>query len=79
MENEWKHVLTGGGSDTKLFGVNIFDYEWKDTGKRVFVYDPLYNQPFNFRIYNIRIGNNVHEFVAGEFSNSTWGFYLNKK
>ena len=29
----WQHEVTGVDGNTILFGVNIFDYEWKSTGE----------------------------------------------
>ena len=34
----------GPDGQCKLFGVNIFDYDWQTTGKRVKVKDPIYHQ-----------------------------------
>ena len=31
----WQHEATGTDGNVQLFGVNIFDYPWKDTGKSV--------------------------------------------
>ncbi len=30
----WKYETFGPDGQCKLFGVNIFDYDWKTTGKR---------------------------------------------
>jgi hypothetical protein len=32
----------------KLFGVNIFDYKWKETGEWVKVIDPFYHVEKSF-------------------------------
>ena len=32
---DWKYETFGPDGQCKLFGVNIFDYDWKTTGKRV--------------------------------------------
>lgn len=37
----WQHEITGVDGNTILFGINIFDYKWNDTGKKVVVSDPL--------------------------------------
>ena len=59
-----------------LFGVNIFDYGWKPTGRMAEVRDPLHGDRFCFSIYEVEIGKIRYEFAAGEFSNCIWGFYL---
>ena len=47
----WQHEVTGSDGNVILFGVNIFDYEWKNTHKSVKVRDPLYGQEYKFPIY----------------------------
>ena len=36
----WEFETSGPDGQCKLFGVNIFDYDWQTTGKRVKVKDP---------------------------------------
>lgn len=71
----WQHLQTGEDGKATLFGVNIFDYKWKDTYRTVTVFAPLYNQKCVFHIYNVEINGEIYEFAAGEFSNNIWGFY----
>jgi len=40
----WEYETFGPDGQCKLFGVNIFDYDWQTTGKRVKVKDPIYHQ-----------------------------------
>ena len=40
----WEYETFGPDGQCKLFGVNIFDYNWQTTGKRVKVKDPIYHQ-----------------------------------
>ncbi len=40
----WEYETFGPDGQCKLFGVNIFDYVWQTTGKRVKVQDPIYHQ-----------------------------------
>ncbi len=61
-----------------MFGVNIFDYQWNRTGQKVEVCDPRYGQKYSFPVYAVDIKGEAHEFVAGEFSNDVWGFFLLK-
>ena len=71
-QKTWQHEITGIDGNTILFGVNIFDNQWKTTGQRVKVRDPLYSQEYKFPVYTVVINGEEHEFVAGEFSNSVW-------
>ena len=70
----WKLEITGIDGNTKLFGVNIFDYQWIDTKQRVQVSDLSYEVP----VYTVTIDNVQYEFAAGERSNCVWNFYLYK-
>lgn len=74
----WKFVKSGIEGDCELFGVNIFDYRWEPTNKKIKVLDPLYNQMHEMNIYNVNIGGKVLTFAAGEFSNCVYGFYVNE-
>ena len=70
----WQLEATGIDGNTKLFGVNIFDYQWMDTKQRVSVRDLSYEVP----VYTVTINNEQYEFAAGERSNCVWNFYLYK-
>ncbi len=72
---EWKFVTSGVEGNADVFGVNIFDYKWENTGKTVMVKDPSYNQEFRFTIYRVEIKGVVHEFAAGEMSPLVYGFF----
>ena len=43
----------GPDGQCKLFGVNIFDYDWQTTGKRVKVKDPIYHQDHTFEVWQV--------------------------
>lgn len=70
----WQLEITCIDGNTKLFGVNIFDYQWIDTKQRVQVSDLSYEVP----VYTVMIDNVQYEFAAGERSNCVWNFYLYK-
>lgn len=72
----WKFVKTGTEGDCQIFGVNIFDYKWKNTGQKVEVSDPIYGQKHLLCIYDANIGDKTVIFASGEFSNSVYGFYV---
>ena len=74
----WEYETFGPDGQCKLFGVNIFDYDWQTTGKRVKVKDPIYHQDHTFEVWQVEIDGQIHRFAAGEFSNCIWGFYLEK-
>ena len=49
----WQLEITGIDGNTKLFGVNIFDYQWIDTKQRIQVDDLSYEVP----VYTVLIDN----------------------
>ena len=74
----WKYETFGPDGQCKLFGVNIFDYNWQTTGKRVKSQRPdLSPRPY-LEVWQVEIDGQIHRFAAGEFSNCVWGFYLEK-
>ena len=75
-EKTWQHETTGVDGNAILFGVNIFDYTWKNTGKKAKVKDPLYDHDYLFPIYTITIDDKEFQFACGEFSNCIYGFYV---
>lgn len=75
----WKFETFGLDGQCKLFGVNIFEYDWQSTGKRVKVQDPVYGQEHIFAVWQAEIDGQIRHFAAGEFSNCVWGFYLETK
>ena len=64
----WEYETFGPDGQCKLFGVNIFDYDWQTTGKRVKVKDPIYHQDHTFEVWQVEIDGQIHRFAAGEFS-----------
>ena len=72
----WKHKKTCADGNCNLFGVNIFDFEWTDTGELATVTDPIYHQEYNFNIFTVEIKGKTKRFAAGEYSNCVWGFYV---
>ena len=77
-EKTWQHEITGVDGNTILFGVNIFDYKWESTGERIDIEEPLYGQTYRFPVYKVLIEEQEYQFAAGEFSNSVFGFYVQK-
>ena len=77
-EKTWQHETTGVDGQVTLFGVNIFDYQWRATGRSAKVRHPLYDQAYKFPVYTVTIDGAEQEFAAGEFSSCVWGFYLYK-
>ena len=51
----WEYETFGPDGQCKLFGVNIFNYDWQTTGKRVKVQDPIYHQDHTFEVWQVEI------------------------
>jgi len=77
--NDWVFVKTGIEGECELFGVNIFEYVWNNTGQKVSVLDPVYGQTHEMTVYTATINDRTVTFAAGEFSNCIYGFYVNEK
>lgn len=73
----WKHYKTVVDGEACLVeGVNIWNYEWKNTYEIIAVIDPIYSVKKSFHKFFIELENKNVYFVAGEFSNCIWGIYL---
>lgn len=73
-DRNWQLETTGVDGNTLLFGVNIFEYDWVDTKRRIQVDDIPYDVP----VYTTKISGMEYEFAAGESSNCVWNFYVYK-
>ena len=72
----WEYETFGPDGQCKLFGVNIFDYDWQTTGKRVKVKDPIYSQDHTFEVWQVEIDGQIHRFAPGSsptvYGDSIW-------
>ena len=76
MTTNWIHKKTIIDSeDYEINGLNIWNFNWEDTGEKINITDPLYGQNYTFSIYKIGNKNISVYFAAGEFSNCIWGIY----
>ena len=77
MSTSWKCIATiTDGQRYEINGLNIWDHKWTGTGRKAIVKDPLYGKERRFWEYEIRSGETVARFAAGEFSNLVWGIYV---
>lgn len=75
----WKFVTAGSGSETELFGIKIFEYEWNYTREKVEVQEPYRLQKYMFDVYTINVDDKIYRFVAGEMTASVFGFWVEEK
>lgn len=73
----WQHETTGPDGNVQLFGVNLFDYPWKDTGEKIEVKSPD-GETLRVPVYQTVINGEVRQFAATELSNCVWGFFARK-
>ncbi|RKP55561.1 hypothetical protein D7Z26_10285 [Cohnella endophytica] len=71
----WKFRGSTSNDSFILDGIDIFKQEWINTKQTIEVKDPLYNQSFNFSIWNVIVVGQTITFAAGEFSNNIFGIY----
>ena len=77
IDCEWEFVgVVPDGQSFTIGGLDVWKHKWKETGERIRVKDPLYHSEFIFQVYEIRNGEKIVTFAAGEFSNCMWGFYV---
>lgn len=73
----WEFIMSGSSGDAlTLKGVDLWQCNWKDTGRKANVTDPMYMKTNAFTIWQVIINGEIVEFAAGEFSNDVWGFYI---
>lgn len=76
MSSNWRHIKTViDGEKFEINGLNIWDYQWYQTGERITVKDHLYGQNHMMQVFEIKKDKTVVRFAAGEFSNCVWGIY----
>jgi len=76
MNGDWKHIKTlVDGDPFTINGLNIWDFDWKNTGQRINVKDSLYEQDYTMIVFGVLNEGIRVIFAAGEFSNSIWGIY----
>jgi len=78
-DSDWEFLgAVPDGQSFTIGGLDVWKHDWCDTKERAHVKDPRYQRDFTFYIWEIRGGDRVVTFAAGEFSNCMWGFYVRK-
>ena len=79
-DSNWKfYASVEERSSLEIDGINVWNYNWNSDYEKVNVIDPLYGEEKTLIRYWIVIEDKTIEFVAGEFSNLIYGFYLKPK
>lgn len=77
-EPSWQLETTGVDGNATLFGVNIFDYEWRSIGKKARIVSPLDGSVDLLPIFSVLIDDKEHKFVCEEQSNCVYNFFVYK-
>jgi hypothetical protein len=77
-DEEWRifGVCVEGAGPFPIDEINVWEHEWTRTGEKAPVTDPKHGQRFLFDVWEIATQEKRIRFVAGEFSNCVWGFYV---
>ncbi len=74
---KWKFkAFVKADTEFKVRGLNIWNYYWNCSDRKVEVRCPHEGQVYYFKEYKIKEGETEVVFVAGEFSDSRVGLYL---
>ena len=73
----WKFAKVGS-DNCRMFGVNVFDFEWQNEHESVVVEDPEYHVNHTADVYAIAVNGKRRRFAALEVSNCVWAFYLER-
>lgn len=67
------------GSTTKkrfcVHGVDLFKYPWDTVGDVAVVFNPITKKTYSFSVYQIMVGQNQIQFIAGKRNDGGWDFY----
>ena len=68
----WQHETTDTESNAFLFGVHIFQTDFRSTGETI-----IYNQK-TYDVFTVFINKEEHRFAMTEISNGVYDFLLEK-
>ena len=76
MEMEWKLGKLIKNKTYKLWGVNIFDCQWTDTGETAYLKDYTDGIRKDFKVYSIEAEGQTHYVAAIERGANTLLFFI---
>ena len=56
-------------------GVDLFQPEWRTTGRCAVALDPVTGRAHTLSVYRIELGDEASVFAAGEFRQGEWSFF----
>lgn len=75
MKN-YTYVGTSSGGKFCIRGINVFGVPWRSMGEFDIVLEPQTKKPFSFSRYSVQNGNTTLQFLAGQFSEGEWSFFV---
>lgn len=72
----WRTAAIGAEGEARLFGLDIFAFEWKESGKTASVETSERSGKLRLPVYSVADGGTEREFAARERSAGVWEFYL---
>ena len=75
----WRAAAVGTDGEARLFGLDIFALEWKETGKVASVETSERGGRLRLPVYSVSDGGTEREFAARERSAGVWEFYLRER
>jgi hypothetical protein len=76
----WKFAsLIETDKEYKIKGMNIWNFDWHCTDRKVEVVEPTEREIYVFKEYTIANDSQIIHFVAGEYSNGKMGIYLKEE
>ena len=72
----WRAAAIGTVGEARLFGLDIFALEWKETGRFANVEISDSCGKIRLSVYSVSDGGAEREFAARERSAGVWEFYL---
>lgn len=75
MKN-YEYVGTTAGRKFCINGVDIFANPWRSMGEFDIVLEPQTKKPFSFSRYSVSNGSTIVEFMAGQFREGEWSFFV---
>lgn len=75
MKN-YTYVGTATNKKFCIKGINVFGSPWRSAGEFDIVLEPNTKKPYSFSRYTIQEGTRTLQFLAGQFHEGEWSFFI---
>lgn len=73
---DYIYVGTATNKNFCIDGINVFGSSWRSMGEFDIVLEPNTKKPFSFSRYTIQDGKRTLQFLAGQFREGEWSFFV---